>query len=492
MHLRQAQSNPRQLLAEFLRYTDLIRREKVRNELTSEREILIGQLETFCRQMNEELVTYLKSAKNTPTGKNMSSTMKTIIWITQGENTLHEINKNTEFFLSDVAGHKRFHSTLENCLADFKRSKGDFFQDWCETTFNNISDRASNISLETNGKLMELNHKDGKLDVLYGDKLITLLREVKQLQSYGFKIPQKIEECAKVGQKFQKHAMILKQLAHFYNSIDKQMLPCQQSLMLESALQFEKLIKNPKGSKGNNGQITWDNPDDLERYTLNLQAAAEKLSTENRKLRKLHQKISEIVVTLISTDLLRQQQKWKDNLYEIRQIISEAVQMGFSENNMKPWLAHWDRQLYKVLEYQYQLGLDTLNENMSEIKVELTFRQKIQFRPPIEEIKAKYYREMKRFISIPNHFRGVNETKRNLIFQTIIERNAPGLMTCFLRSQELFKVLMSVQDMFKEYVVLGQVDIEDLVEKNLRDVTDWEKNFRALKIRGRDAEKLPK
>ena len=121
--------------------------------------------------------------------------------------------------------------------------------------------------------------------------------------------------------------IILFKLAHFYNSIDKQMLPCQQSMMLESALQFEKLIKNPKGSKNMQGQITWDNPEDLERYTLILQATAEKLSTENRKLRKLHQKISEIVVALINTDLLRQQQKWKDNLNEIRQVITEAVQM---------------------------------------------------------------------------------------------------------------------------------------------------------------------
>ena len=40
---------------------------------------------------------------------------------------------------------------------------------------------------------------------------------------------------------------------------------------------------------------------------------------------------------------------------------------------------------------------------------------------------------------------------------------------------------MSVTDMFKDYVALGQVDIEDLVEKNLKDVTDWEKNFKALK-----------
>ena len=174
---------------------------------------------------------------------------------------------------------------------------------------------------------MELNHKDGKLNVLYGDKLITLLRDVRELKSYGFKIPARIDECARVGHKFQKHAMILKQLAHFYNSIDKQMLPCQQSMMLESALQFEKLIKNPKGSRtANGGQITWDNPDDLERYTLSLQTAAEKLSTENRKLRKLHQQITDIAVNLINTDLLRQQQKWKENLYEIRQIISEAVQ----------------------------------------------------------------------------------------------------------------------------------------------------------------------
>ena len=99
-------------------------------------------------------------------------------------------------------------------------------------------------------------------------------------------------------------------------------------MMLESALQFEKLIKNPKGSsKSSKGLITWDDPEDLEKYTMILQAAAEKLSTENRKLRKLHQKIGDIVATLISTDLLRHQQKWKDNLYEIRQIIGEAVQM---------------------------------------------------------------------------------------------------------------------------------------------------------------------
>jgi dynein heavy chain 2 len=102
------------------------------------------------------------------------------------------------------------------------------------------------------------------------------------------------------------------------------MLPCQQSMMLENALKFEKLIKNQKTKKD---QITWDNPDDLEQYISKLQAAAEKLSGENRKLRRLHQRAIDLTVNLMNIDLLRQQQKWKDIMVEIRQTIGEALQM---------------------------------------------------------------------------------------------------------------------------------------------------------------------
>jgi dynein heavy chain 2 len=41
---------------------------------------------------------------------------------------------------------------------------------------------------------------------------------------------------------------------------------------------------------------------------------------------------------------------------------------------MKPWKMHWDRQLYKALEHQYQLGLVVLNQNLPEIKIELIFK----------------------------------------------------------------------------------------------------------------------
>ena len=41
---------------------------------------------------------------------------------------------------------------------------------------------------------------------------------------------------------------------------------------------------------------------------------------------------------------------------------------------MQPWKAHWDHQLYKALEYQYMMGLEALNENLPEIRIDLTYR----------------------------------------------------------------------------------------------------------------------
>lgn len=40
--------------------------------------------------------------------------------------------------------------------------------------------------------------------------------------------------------------------------------------------------------------------------------------------------------------------------------------------------------------------------------------------------------------------------------------------------------------------MLGQVDLENLVEKHLDSVQDWERNFKALKARGKDSESLPR
>ena len=51
----------------------------------------------------------------------------------------------------------------------------------------------------------------------------------------------------------------------------------------------------------------------------------------------------------------------------------------------------------------------------------------------MEEIRAKYYREMKKFVCLPQHFRGVGEsaTAATTIFPRMIERNATSFSTVY-------------------------------------------------------------
>jgi len=55
---------------------------------------------------------------------------------------------------------------------------------------------------------------------------------------------------------------------------------------------------------------------------------------------------------------------------------------------------------------------------------------------------------MKKFISIPNHFRGVGEDAPS-IFPAIIESNAGAFSTCYAKANLLFKRLYNAQNQFK-------------------------------------------
>lgn len=78
------------------------------------------------------------------------------------------------------------------------------------------------------------------------------------------------------------------------------------------------------------------------------------LYRKNNKLAAYHKEITGLVIRLMSTDLLRQRQKWKDGIKEIRQIMTRVEEEGFT--GLRVWRNHWDRQLYKALEHQYQVN----------------------------------------------------------------------------------------------------------------------------------------
>uniref|UniRef100_G3VCU8 Dynein cytoplasmic 2 heavy chain 1 n=1 Tax=Sarcophilus harrisii TaxID=9305 RepID=G3VCU8_SARHA len=501
-YISEIQDSPQQLLQAFLKYKELVKRPTISKELILERETLLARLMDSVKDFRTDFDNRCHGIPGELTGplsgKNLSEVVNNIVWVRQLELKVDDTIKIAEALLFDLSGFRSFHRNADDLLEQFKLYEQEQFDDWSRDIQSGLSDSRSGLCIEANSRIMELDPNDGALKVHYSDRLVILLREVRQLSALGFVIPAKIQQVANIAQKFCKQAIILKQVAHFYNSIDQQMIQSQRPMMLQSALAFEQIIKNSKPGAGEKSQITWDNPKELEGYIQKLQSAAERLATENRKLRKWHVTFCEKVVVLMNIDLLRQQQRWKDGLQELRTGLASVEAQGFQASDMHAWKQHWNHQLYKALEHQYQMGLEALNENLPEINIDLTynnlftFRQgRLQFKPPFEEIRAKYYREMKRFISIPNQFRGVSDVGDEGIFTVMIERNASGFLTIFSKAEDLFRRLAAVSEQLKQWVVIGQLDMETLVEKHLSTVQDWEKNFKALKVKGKEVERLP-
>uniref|UniRef100_H2ZEZ6 Cytoplasmic dynein 2 heavy chain 1 n=1 Tax=Ciona savignyi TaxID=51511 RepID=H2ZEZ6_CIOSA len=492
-------------LHEFQRYNELIKRPRISQTLTPERETLLGQLTNYAKNLKSEFRERSRNGSSGKTsGKNLSEVVSTIIWVRQLEGKLEEILKSSSDILGSLTGFDRFKDGCTKTRDEMNSYRQEQFQSWSGYMMSSLDDPNDPISLQNKSRVMELDHRDGRLTVHYSDGTVAMLREVRQLAGLGHRVPSKLQHAAAHAQKFYRHAVVLKQVAHFYNTIDQQMIPSQRPLMLESALNFERTIKKPKAGSKVSGDgrvhITWDRPEELEEYITKLQQAADKLTTENRRLRKQHNVICDKVSRLMSVDLLRNQQKWKDSLSDVRKIISEVQrrEAAGEEASVRPWRAHWNRQIYKALEHQYQMGLQALNHNLPEIRVELTFRQgRLQFRPAFEEIRAKFYREMKRFIGIPGQFRGVTEVGDDpaatgqIVFPNMIDRNAENFYTIYSKAEDLFRRLARVKTRFEEWVVLGKVDIEDLVANHCVTYEDYERNFKTVKLKGKEIEKLP-
>ncbi|ETN70298.1 hypothetical protein NECAME_14873 [Necator americanus] len=337
----------------------------------------------------------------------------------------------------------------------------------CRETIQAIDDPTDSIALETKGKIMVLEQKRGTLNVNYSDRLIRLLKEVRQLASLGLKIPSKIINCVNQGEKFFRFGVVLKQMAHFYNTIDQQMLPCQQALLLDEAIAFEKLVIPRKNEESAISRVTWEDPKELEAFIATLQTASDKLSNHNRRLRNAHTEIAHMVMELINLDVLKEVNKWKEILVKIRS---------------------------KALQLQYQWGIESLHAQIPMIHTQLIFiQQKLQLRPPIEEIRVKYYKEMRKLLSIPEKFKGVIEGEQaGKFFSTMLGKNASRFPSIYEKAEELLRAVENVDSQFADWLVLAQIDMEQLIEEKLTTAADWEAQMKLLKTKGREAEKLPR
>ncbi|CAI4230143.1 unnamed protein product [Auanema sp. JU1783] len=482
------------MTADLERYRNFLSRPSIKLKLAFEREALLGRLSAMLsskeREINDKLANIdLKSHAY------LTEVASKIVWIRQQLTQISNVKTLAMTILDDLKDYDQLIKSLTSFQERMTVAEQENYDTWCRETIQSIEDSGDSIALETKGQIMMLEHKKGTLYVNYSDRLLKLLKEVRQLASLGLMIPSKIINCANQGEKFYRYGVTLKQIAHFYNTIDKQMLKCQQALMLDEAIAFEKLVISKKNEESEMGRVTWENPSQLEQFIVKLQAACNKLSEHNRRLRNKHAEIVQMVANLSAVDLFKDVDRWKEILTQIRsKIFEEELVHRASKANMNPWIIHWDRQLYKALQLQYQWGIESLHTQIQPIHTQLVFvQQELQLRPPIEEIRMKYYKEVRKFLGIPEKFKGIQESENSTrLYAPMAERNAGKMSAIFEKAEQVINKVEDVPKPFADWLILAQVDLEELIAEKFTKASDWESQLKLLKTKGREVEGLPK
>eukprot|EP01062_Namystynia_karyoxenos_P045109 TRINITY_DN3342_c0_g5_i1.p1 TRINITY_DN3342_c0_g5~~TRINITY_DN3342_c0_g5_i1.p1 ORF type:complete len:4328 (+),score=2117.78 TRINITY_DN3342_c0_g5_i1:233-13216(+) len=479
------------VLQGFARYQDLLRRPNIRSELESKLDELLATLleringlhsEFEVRSRTVDSPEALVEDRRMQAGRNMPGTLNNLLWARQLRHKVEQILATSQSLLNGLTRYGAFEKKCQEFLMELKDHEDDSFKTWRTDVMQLIKRGAAEVSFQMQGSMMDIAKKDGKLVVNFSERMIQLIREVRQLQALGHAIPQDIIKVAQEALKFHRHATVLKQVANFYNSLDRQLIPSTLSMLEKYVSHFESTVR--QRSKERQG-VAWSNPTEAEGYIAQLHEATEVLTQENRRLRKYHSELQDLCLSLLNTDIVKNMDKWRQVLKEMRgkfEILARNEYKG-----MEPWRQHWDYQLYKAMEHQYQRGLETLNESLPEQQVSLCFKQgQIQFDPVFERIREQYYRQIRDFISVPMTFKGVADSP---IFKQMPGRNEKGIVTVFQKAETLFGRLQKVKKKFREYVVLGNADLEAWVEQ-LSDVSHWEMNYKMLKAKSKEINSL--
>ena len=383
-----------------------------------------------------------------------------------------------------------FAKHCEDLVSRIKTEEDNRFDRWVSDIRGQIDDSDSPLKLQ--GALM--GWRDGVLVVNFSEKLVRFLREVRQLDELGFDIPRGtrskagIAEKAIEAEKYYRYGILLKKTANFYNSISDQMIDVQEQLLLDSLTAFASVVSKQSLTRDGDN-VSWANPAECENYIRMLQEAADKLASENRWLRMIHESLCSQTVALMNIDLLRQTETWKAKWRAIKEKLG-TVRSRYNEKDSRLWVLHWDHQIFKALEATYQMGLESLNENLSEIKAELVFTNKrLEFKPPLEQIRQSYYTEMRKFVAMPNSFEGFSNNAA--VYKRMGPRNAKRIVQVFIKAENLMEKLMRLLKKYAGWVRLGQIDLDHFVETRVSHLDDYAQNFAKLKAKRKEIDKLP-
>ena len=389
--------SPLVLLREFGRFRHLLGRPKIRQALAHEREALVSQLVEHVDGLEQSFDVSVRDGAQLELTCNLSPHVNRIVCCRQITVRAHELLNNCRALFADLKNFADLEQAASGLLSRGRREEKELLQQWSDEVEGALDDRPD--SLRMRGQLMHIN-KEGLLTVNYSERLVRLLREVRQLSELGLHLKPEITAVAAEGEKFYRYGVMLKKVANFFNKIEKQIIPQQRPMLLDALVEFEKIVTKP--TNGGSGELTWSTPTECEHYVRAAAAGGREAHAREPPARQ-------------GAPPARPEQAREphDGRHAApARAVEGAVAGGRPARHghqgavpgrrMAKWLLHWDRQMYKVVEARVHVRAREHERELQlpdSTKVELAFSQgALAFRPSIEELRSVYHREMKKFI----------------------------------------------------------------------------------------------
>lgn len=105
---------------EFGRYSELICRPVVKNQLQSERQYLLSSLNDYLQQLRNEIVSKYE----------VPEIVQEIMSVRQLEAKATDMQNIAEKLLNDLHGYEQFIQKVSEFLKDLKQQHGDLFDSW--------------------------------------------------------------------------------------------------------------------------------------------------------------------------------------------------------------------------------------------------------------------------------------------------------------------------------------------------------------------------
>ncbi|KAL7738788.1 hypothetical protein ACLKA6_008441 [Drosophila palustris] len=458
-------SNPRQVIYIFSKYEMLIQRPAVLELLTIEREQFLQSLHLLLQDLRKAMT----DTNMEPDTGHLSVICNECRWLKVVQYQIQEIEK-VSHLISGRDGFDKINKAVQEIKEETESLLRTNFEIWsgqCSTAVKSgelrLRDDQAVVKFEKEGRQL--------MRVTFNPKLVTFCQDVREFENLGYNVPLELRSAATHASKYMCYARRLQQIATFHNTIGDRMIPCQRPIMLKNALELQRLVQSET--------VAWQDEASVQRYVNTLQAAVSKLSADNTLLVGYHEQAKRTVMKLMGTDLLTQNQVWKDELRHLRELVATLERQGYS--NLDAFKLHWDHQLYKVLEYQYILGLLDMNNKLPDIHIKLVLRQReLCYSPPEEEIRELYFSQLRRFVERPCNFHGLSE-QSSALFQSMVALNRHHFGPLYARAAELFDKLEDFKSIWLPWIALGCVDVEQLCGIHLNEAADWDRNFRACK-----------